>query len=280
MSIKRGEEKMSQTTKDYQYDRNDNNTFGVRGVASGGGTEVVANPEGEATTDLTKLQVDETIYGVPQPTTVVANPTLAGTEANLTGLQVGDTKYAVPTPIDVVANPVLAGTESNLTGLQVGNTKYAVLTPHTINTYSTGELSADDQAKIAVDISQGYPIQISNRIYSLHCDTQSETYWICSIAEGQTRGQYYLGVYNKTTHVLSYGLATDAILFSLDTLSTLTIANGLTINGTAKKFATDSIQASTTAPTADNTSGYLQIVVLSSEPATRYNGYWYIIIGS
>lgn len=29
-------------------------------------------------------------------TTVVANPTLAGTEADLTGLQVGDTKYAVP----------------------------------------------------------------------------------------------------------------------------------------------------------------------------------------
>lgn len=29
-------------------------------------------------------------------TEVVANPTLAGTEANLTGLQVGDTKYAVP----------------------------------------------------------------------------------------------------------------------------------------------------------------------------------------
>ena len=29
-------------------------------------------------------------------TTVVANPTLAGTEADLTGLQVGDTKYKVP----------------------------------------------------------------------------------------------------------------------------------------------------------------------------------------
>lgn len=29
-------------------------------------------------------------------TDIVANPTLAGTEANLTGLQVGNTKYAVP----------------------------------------------------------------------------------------------------------------------------------------------------------------------------------------
>ena len=29
-------------------------------------------------------------------TTVVANPTIAGTEADLTGLQVGDTKYKIP----------------------------------------------------------------------------------------------------------------------------------------------------------------------------------------
>lgn len=31
----------------------------------GGGTTVVANPEGSATADLTKLQVGETIYGIP-----------------------------------------------------------------------------------------------------------------------------------------------------------------------------------------------------------------------
>ena len=36
----------------------------------------------------------------------------------------------------------------------------------------------------------------------------------------------------------------------------------------------------TTAPSADNTSGVLQIVVLSSEPATKYNGYLYIITGA
>lgn len=36
----------------------------------------------------------------------------------------------------------------------------------------------------------------------------------------------------------------------------------------------------TTAPTANNTSGFLTIVVLSSEPATRYDGYLYIITGS
>ena len=57
---------------------------------------------------------------------VVANPTLAGTEADLTGLQVGNTKYTVPQGTPVVANPTLAGTEADLTGLQVGTTKYKV----------------------------------------------------------------------------------------------------------------------------------------------------------
>jgi len=36
----------------------------------------------------------------------------------------------------------------------------------------------------------------------------------------------------------------------------------------------------TTAPSSDNTSGKLIFVVLSSEPATKYDGYLYIITGS
>jgi len=39
----------------------------------------------------------------------------------------------------------------------------------------------------------------------------------------------------------------------------------------------DSVPYLTTAPTADNTDSRLKIVVLSSEPVTRYNGYLYII---
>lgn len=42
----------------------------------------------------------------------------------------------------------------------------------------------------------------------------------------------------------------------------------------------DGISYLTSAPTAANTSGKLKIVVLSSEPATKYSGYVYIITGS
>ena len=39
------------------------------------------------------------------------------------------------------------------------------------------------------------------------------------------------------------------------------------------------LEAITTEPTAANTNG-IKIVVLSSEPATKYDGYLYIITGS
>ena len=42
----------------------------------------------------------------------------------------------------------------------------------------------------------------------------------------------------------------------------------------------NSVDYSTTAPTSANTDGNLKVIVLSSEPATRYDGYLYIITGS
>ena len=61
---------------------------------------VKANPTESGTTTLTKLKVGNTVYNVPQGgggggTTVVANPTLTGSETNLSGLQVGNTKYGI-----------------------------------------------------------------------------------------------------------------------------------------------------------------------------------------
>lgn len=54
-------------------------------------------------------------------------------------------------------------------------------------------------------------------------------------------------------------------------------------NGTGVEWA-DNVPASvsylTTAPSSDNTSGRLTFVILNSDPATKYNGYFYIILGS
>ena len=52
-------------------------------------------PTGETISETIDSIADD-YTGGSGGTTVVANPTLAGTEDTLTGLQVGDTKYAVP----------------------------------------------------------------------------------------------------------------------------------------------------------------------------------------
>lgn len=58
----------------------------------------------------------------------------------------------------------------------------------------------------------------------------------------------------------------------------LNLGTGLAVSGDAVNVT--GLGYLTTAPTANNTAGDLKVVVLSSEPATRYLGYWYIILSS
>ena len=91
---------------------------------------VQANPQGDASAELDKLRIGDTIYQTPRPIDVVANPTSVG-EADLTKLRVGSTVYNIPqpqTPTTVVANPSGSGS-TELTKLQVGNTIYNVPQP-------------------------------------------------------------------------------------------------------------------------------------------------------
>ena len=60
-----------------------NSTTGVLSASGGGGTTVIANPEGEASTDLEKLQVGESIYEIPSYTLPAA------TDASLGGVKIG-----------------------------------------------------------------------------------------------------------------------------------------------------------------------------------------------
>ena len=75
---------------------------------------------------LTVIEGEWGVADAQTGTTVVANPTLAGTENDLTGLEVDGTKYAVPQGTEVVANPTLVGDEEDLESIQIGNTKYKI----------------------------------------------------------------------------------------------------------------------------------------------------------
>ena len=206
---------MSQETERYQLENN-GNTYLARASASGGGADVEANPTGTATTDLTKLKVDDTIYGIPEGTNVVANPTLAGTESALTGLQVGDTKYAVESgmtnPMTAVGDMIYGGSNGTPTRLpRPSTTKY-------LRNTSGGSLSWEDIAPENLHRVAGLLGQ-------------------CIYANNNSSG------------------------------------NGFALGKPASDFGLGIL---TTAPSSANTDG-IKIVVLTSEPATRYNGYLYII---
>ena len=208
---------MSQETKNYQYERNDFNTYGVRGSASGG-TEVVANPEGEATADLAKLKVDDTIYELPEGTIVVGNPTLAGTEGALTGLQVGDTKYKVDSgmanPMTALGDMIYGGNSGTPTRLAKGTAGQVLK----VNEWGTNFAWGNETIKSIGNTNSYIPSSVINYVTSAAGNDQA--------------------------------------------------------------LAAGYLQFTTTAPSANNTNGYLKIVVLTSEPATYYDGYYYIIAPS
>lgn len=96
----------------------------------GSGSEVVANPSGTASTTLTKLEVDGTIYGISGGggggSTVVVTPILqSGTAVADIEVDNVTSHLFAPTPTEVEANPSSAGT-TTLTKLKVGSTTYNV----------------------------------------------------------------------------------------------------------------------------------------------------------
>lgn len=86
-----------------------------------------------------------------------------------------------------------------------------------------------------------------------------------------------------TTFATSSQLAAkqDALTFNPTIPSGTTTTTLTTLkNGSNYYSLGGDISYVTTAPTGPNTSGGLKVVVLSSEPANRYDGYLYIITGS
>lgn len=77
----------------------------------GGGTTVIANPSGEATADLEKLQVGTTIYDV-EGNEVIANP--SGTSStDLTKLSVDGTIYGIPQGGTITVDDEMSNSSTN-----------------------------------------------------------------------------------------------------------------------------------------------------------------------
>ena len=216
---------MSQETERYQLENNGNTYLG-RAKPSSSGAYVEANPEGTATTDLTKLKVDNTIYGIPvgyDVHTYQANKTYTSADADYEQLR-----------DDITNKRVICFTiDSSATYFICAYKLYSSY--FYVNTQKT--------SSTAIDI-RGLSITLNSD--NVVVDNINDTSVFRFI--GNTGTNFYNDL--------------------------LTSVND---RGTNKSFVSSQSRYLTTAPTANNTSGYLQIVVLSSEPATRYNGYLYII---
>ena len=178
---------------------------------------------------------------------------------------------------EVVANPTLAGTEPALTGLQVGDDKYAV---------EAGISQADADARylklaggtmtgsIIIDNSSAY-IKSANSRDILRAGNSGDVYLgnTSSALQLHTSGQDVIHQRGSTQYCVLDEYNTSANPTLAGTEAAL---ESLKIKGTSYKNQPSSMSYLTSAPSADNTDG-IKIVVLSSEPATKYNGYLYII---
>lgn len=132
------------------------------------------------------------------------------------------------------------------------------------------EVSTDDHDDKGFDVLELSDLSgtLTNEQYALALSNQ------CLIKLGtqyyykDIDSQYYL-VYKAATRVA----ANDTYVENI----TITKSNKAWVYN-AETIEVNSVKYSTTAPTADNTDG-LKVIVLDSEPATKYNGYLYIITG-
>ena len=187
---------------------------------------------------------------------------------------------------NVVANPTLAGTETALTGLQVGDTKYALKKVFHIYTSKTYTPSDSDYAQLVEDLSLGREIAIDGFIFYMVAHPTTDVWRYSSMmANGGMNNKYpcyYVLISKSGDNYILSNMSTVSIT-DITVSQTLSFSNPrpvLSIGGITYAFVGTQTAYSTIAPTVDNTSGYLQTVVLTSEPATYYNGYYYIIAPS
>lgn len=215
----------------------------------------------------TGAEIDEAVEAVLDGdvgTKVVANPTLAGTEAALTGLQVGDDKYAVggmTNPMTAAGDMIVGGTNGAPEKLVKGTDGKVLKMVSGAPAWADDASGMTNPMTAAGDIivggADGTPTRLAgfqaNYPRFLKC-RQNSLAW-----NNISYDDLYVSSSNSLGKVIVCGSNTEGYNYALGRIGS---DYGLGVL--------------TTAPSADNTDG-IKIVVLSSEPATKYNGYLYII---
>lgn len=185
---------------------------------------------------------------------------------------------------NVVANPTLAGTEPALTGLQVGDTKYAVTPDYEVHTYIENKTytSADaDYEQLLEDLTKKRVIKIDNCIY-IPCYLSNNTMLYSTLQVNNNisgRVRTFVITINVNSIVISdqKSLMLNLVAANPTLTGTEGALTSISIGNSRYKNQPASVQVLTTAPSSANTDGGIKFVVLTSEPATKYAGYFYYI---
>lgn len=265
----------------------DSTEFWLNEIAEqgGGGTEVVANPTLEGgEDDLTSIEIDGTKYAIPEGSSVEANPTLAGTEADLVGVEIDGVRYAVPkgayiatktsnSQISVESlNYIYANYKTIPCYVEYSSAVYRIVYRVGAKLYTDGYPNSPGTSNGSV-IYMRWLIITDGRITEI--SDQSRT--VIANPSGTGTATLTNLTVGSTIYNVPQGTEVAANPTLVGTESDLT---GLDVGGTKYKVrdgVTNGLGYLTTAPTSANNDG-IKIVVLSAEPATKYNGYLYIIL--
>lgn len=133
---------------------------------------------------------------------------------------------------------------------------------------------------MAAKILNAKALVYRDKMYMLAGKTSSAVVFNCEPNTSATDYHYAL-IYNTVSKSISIFNETYSRVSSIGGKSgAITADASLEVDSSKVAKLTGKLPYLTTAPTADNTSGFLTIVVLPSEPDTRYSGYMYVITRS
>ena len=209
-----------------------------------------------------------------------------------TGTSTSDILYP-KTSVDQVEGLPTPTSSDNGKVLGVSSGSYALVSSGGGTAYPTVTISLSQvvsQSPLQIQLTNDqYSVFESNQLVEIDLSALGENtvLWQYGNQDSSTIWFYYFYELerhtidiNKTSYIATYTEGYTPIDVSqITTSSSSNYGKLVGLNSSGWGEATNSIPYITTAPTADNTSGGVIIVVLSSLPATRYLGYWYIITG-
>lgn len=188
------------------------------------------------------------------------------------------TKYLTLNSV-IEANPLLGSNPQPMTAIKIKGVNYNLIEIIDLGTSSSGTLTQSQFDRLVAN--ENLIIKNNDKYFRYYGKTNSLMFYVTIFpADAYLANYQYINITiaNRNYQVNSgyYLLTNQAVQANPASAPTVDLEK-ISIKGTIYDLISSQTKYLTTAPTAANTSGNLIFVVLSSEPGTYYNGYYYII---